>query len=196
MPTNILISPPPYSVEINGKGYLINSDYRVFVHFELLMQDNSVPDDDKLAQSLCEFYRGHIPTDIDAAADAMIRFYIRDKEIKPQNEGDACKHGDKMIYSYEHDGDAIYAAFRQCYGINLTNAKTLHWWEFKALLENLPPECEFMRAVSYRSMKIDGKLPPEEQKRLRKLKEFYALPDNRTTAEKERDFTNDLAAMF
>lgn len=195
MPTNILLSLPKTSVEVNGKEYPVDFDYRVFVKFELLMQDNSVPDDDKLARSLREFYCGHIPADIEAAADEMIKFYTRGKDIKPPNESDPCKHSDKMIYSYEHDGDAIYAAFRQCYGIDLSSA-TLHWWEFKALLENLPPECEFVRAMSYRSLKIDGKLPPEEQKRLRKLKEFYALPDNRTAAEKERDFANDLAAMF
>lgn len=196
MPTNILYSPPPSHVEVNGQEYSINADYRVFVRYELLMQDSSVSDVDKLTRSLNEFYRGNVPENIEAAANELLRFYTRGKEIKLPNENDAVNHGDKMIYSYEHDGDMIYAAFRQCYGINLTSLEYMHWWEFKALFENLPSDCEFMRAVSYRSLKIGSKLPPKEQNRLRKLKEFYALPDNRTAGEKERDFANDLAALF
>lgn len=192
---NILFAAPPEEVAVNGKKYRINADYRVFVRFELLMQDKSVADADKLTRSLDEFYRGNIPADVEAAANEMLKIYTRGKSAKQSDGKNTSKHGDKMIYSYEYDGDMIYAAFVQCYGVNPADVN-MHWWIFKALFDNLPSDCEFMRAVSYRSLKIDGKLPADEKKRLRKLKEFYALPDNRTAEEKEHDFANDFAALF
>lgn len=191
---SILLSLPSDDVKIDGQRYIINTDFRVFVKFELLMQDSSVSDEEKLPRVLNEFYNGKIPENFEAAADEMLKIYTRGKDINSCDDDGISERSGRMIYSYEHDGDAIFAAFLQCYGVDLSSAK-MHWWEFKALFDNLSPDCEFMRAVSYRSMKISGKLPPEEQKRLRQLKEFYALPDNRTADQKERDFANDIAEL-
>ena len=43
---------------------------------------------------------------------------------------------DDPIMDYEVDAEAIYAGFRQQYGIDLLRAN-LHWYEFRALLSGL-----------------------------------------------------------
>lgn len=190
---SLLLYRPVRRVKIDGRQYRVNTDFRVFVRFELLMQDHSLSDVQRLETVLRAFYPAGVPDNREAAADKLLELYTRGRETDHAKSEPTS--GDRMIYSYAHDGGRIYASFRQCYGICLTAVK-LDWREFRALLDNLPDDCEFMKAVTYRAMKIDGKLPPEERERLRRLKKFYALPDNRTAEEKERDFAATIAALF
>ena len=193
--SSILLGGEPKCLTIDGRDYKINTDFRVFVKFELMMQDRNNTDnsdDDKLLlYVLSDFYYGNVPDNRSDAADKMLEFY-RIHNVNASGSGHA---GEKMIYSFEHDGDRIFASFRRCYGIDLSCA-ALSWRQFHALLDNLPEDSEFMKAVMYRSMKISGDLPRKERERLMELKRFYALPDNRTAAEKERDFANVFATMF
>jgi len=53
------------------------------------------------------------------------------------------------VLDFSFDGERIYAAFRQVYGVDLRE-EDLHWWKFMALLRCLPPECELMRVVRLR----------------------------------------------
>lgn len=190
---NILLDKLPESVTVGDVSYKVNTDYRTFILFESLMQGSEHSDDEKLSIALGLFYGSNIPCDLTAAVNAMLDFYSCNADKSNKNK--AAENGDRMIYSYEHDAEAIFAAFREYYNIDLSTAN-IHWFTFKAMFNNLPHECEFMRAVMYRTIKIDEKLPAAEKKRLKKLKKFYALPDNRTAEEKERDFANDFAAMF
>lgn len=52
----------------------------------------------------------------------------------------------ERVLDYEKDIDALYAAFLQSYGVDLYEykngmplIKTMHWWKFLALANNLPP---------------------------------------------------------
>jgi hypothetical protein len=45
-------------------------------------------------------------------------------------------------------------------------------------------------------MTIDKHMTDAEKRYYRKMKQIYALPDNRTQEEKERDFNNAIANMF
>ena len=50
--TNILLDTLPETVEIDGAEYWINSDFRISILFELLMQDDEVGKRQKLMQGL------------------------------------------------------------------------------------------------------------------------------------------------
>lgn len=154
----------PHSVMINNKEITINTDYRLFVRFELEMQGN---DTKKAIQNvLSAFYPAFLLKNItNEMVDKFIWFYkCGKKEVAKSGK----KNGkNERSYDYEIDDDLIYSAFMETYHIDLS--KHLHWWKFKALFKGLNSECEFCKIKSYRL--YDGK-----DKELLELKDYYKLP--------------------
>lgn len=85
----------------------------------------------------------------------------------------------KMVESYRinYDGDFIYSAFMQAYGIDLIDEQgKLDWNKFCALLKGLPKDTKFVEVCGYRTYEKPSKKDTYE-KQMMKLKEFYALPE-------------------
>ena len=153
----------PQILMINNKEIRINTDYRLFVKFEIEMQEN----DTKRAMKnvLSAFYPAFLLTDITMEmVDKFIWFYKCGKEDVAKCGG---KGNNTRSYDYKIDDDLIYSAFMECYKIDLS--KGMHWCKFKALLNGLNSNCEFCKIKSYRL--YNGK-----DKNLLELKEFYKLP--------------------
>ena len=140
---NILVDKLPTDYE----GLKINTNFRSFILFELLMQDREIEKEEKIALALNLFYE-RIPTDIKKAIDGIVWFYTRGKNVKQEeNEENKKNNKKKKIYSYEHDADLIYTAFLDQYRIDLNDVDYLHWFKFKAMFEGLKTEnkiCEIM----------------------------------------------------
>lgn len=66
---NIILDVLPETVEIDGAEYRINSDFRISILFELLMQDDEVGKRQKLIQGL-KLYYPEIPQNM---TEAVIR---------------------------------------------------------------------------------------------------------------------------
>ena len=94
----------------------------------------------------------------------------------------------EKVVDYSIDADAIYASFAQVYGIRL-NMIQMHWYEFRALFENLPEDCPVGRLMHIRAMK-DSDVPKEKRADLHKLKESVALPIFRSYAEDNQALNN------
>ena len=71
---NILVDLLPIAVEIDNKNYEINSDFRTSILFELLMQDKSIGEEDKIFMAL-QLYYPVIPENINEAIEQMLWFY-------------------------------------------------------------------------------------------------------------------------
>ncbi len=153
----------PHTLIINNKEITINTDYRLFVRFELEMQGN---DTKKAIQNvLSAFYPAFLLKNItNEMIDKFIWFYKCGKEEMSKS---GKKGGNSRAFDYEVDDELIYSAFMECYHIDLS--RPLHWWKFKALFKGLNNECEFCKIKSYRL--YDGK-----DKDLLELKEYYKLP--------------------
>ena len=195
---NILIDLLPEHVEIDGKKYPINTDFRISILFELLMQDRSILDKEKVYMAL-DLYYPKIPHDLVQAVDKMLWFYRCGKD----DEDDSVRNGSpagsgraSMIYSFEHDAEYIYSAFLDQYGIDLQDIEHLHWWKFRALFKGLKDDNLICKIMGYRAIEITDDMSESEKKYYRKMKQIYALPDNRTQEEKERDFTNAIASLL
>lgn len=185
---NILVDKLPTDYE----GLKIETDFKSFILFELLMQDNEIEKEDKIQLALNLFYT-EIPNDIKKAMDGILWFYSRGKFSKKKEEEEKNNNNvksKKKIYSYEHDADLIYTAFLDQYGIDLNDIKYLHWFKFKAMFEGLKSDNKICEIMGYRAIDISKIKDKEEKKRYRKLQREYALPDERTEKEKEQDFAN------
>lgn len=162
--------PLPDSVEINGKYWPIQSDFRVGIRFEMEMERRR----DDLVQQALTLYYPEIPTDVPAAVERLLWFYRCGAKEECSGEPPAGPLKPKSrTYCWREDAGMIYAAFWQAYRIDLTACR-LHWWAFRALFWHLPPENEFRKAMSYRSMDTRG-LSREQKKHMESMKKIYAL---------------------
>lgn len=182
---NLLINKLPTSV----KEMKINTDFRVSILFELLMQDKKVPKELKIMKALQLYYPDFEKiNNYEIAIEQMLWFYRCGKELDNSNKEKVYSNKSKQIYSYEFDDKYIYSAFLQQYNIDLQEIKYMHWWKFKALFDGLIEDTEIVKIMGYRSINLSKIKDTEKRNYYKKLKKLYALPDNRTQEEKEREF--------
>ena len=93
---NILIDRLPKTIDVGGKEYKINSDFRASILFELLIQDRALTDEQKIIQAL-QIYYEEIPEDIEGAINEILRFYSLGKETKRGNANGGVKRNQRQI---------------------------------------------------------------------------------------------------
>ena len=169
----------------------INTDFRISILFELLMQDREISKKEKVIQALQLYYPNFLQiTDYEKAIEQMLWFYKCGNELA--NSKKVTKGNKRQIYNYEFDAEYIYSAFMQQYRIDLQEIKYLHWWKFKALFNGLSKETQLVQIMGYRSIDTKKIKDRKERKRYEELQKIYALPDMRTEEEKEEDFAEAL----
>ena len=194
---NILLDIVPQHVEIGGYKYPINSDFRISIMFELLMQETAVTDQERVELALNLYYPKKRPYSITEGINKILWFYRCG-----DNSSGATKCGGpevltpQAIYSFEHDAEYIYAAFLDQYGIDLQDIEYLHWWKFRAMFKGLKKDNLISQIMGYRAIQITDDMSDAEKSYYRKMKQIYALPDNRSMEEKERDFEHSMSGMF
>ena len=185
---NLLVDDIDYIVQSKIK-IPFNTDFRQGILFELLMQDNSIRNEIKVREALNLFYPDQtLITDIQDAIDNILWFYKLDKKENVGNKKSKEEKDIKQIYSYEFDNELIYDAYIDQYKINLQRIPYLHWWEFRAMFEGLKEDNKIVQIMGYRAMDISKIKDKEEKKHYKQLQKQYALPDMRTTEQKEADF--------
>lgn len=173
---NMLVDYLPETVEIDGAEYAIESNFRTYILFEMMMQDPELSDDEKARQGL-ELVYPEIPENLEAAVDELLWFYACGKRWREKRAGTVEGAEEvQRIYSFEHDDDCIYSAFLTQYHIDLQDIEYLHWWKFKALMRTLSSDLEFSKIMGYRSIDIDASMTKEQRDFYRRKKELYALP--------------------
>lgn len=187
----------PTEIDIGSNSYSINTNFKTMLKFDALMSDNELENEIKVYTALKMFYKDiDFINDISLVEQAyhgILWFYSCGEYEKQETEitDEEKTITKKKVFSFEHDAKYILAAFRQVYNIDLINSN-LHWWEFKDLFDGLPSNTELVKIIGYRSMTISSDMSDKEKQRIRKLKKMYALPDERTEEEKEKDFAEAL----
>ena len=174
MKNNLLFGNLPTAYEYNGKSYEMQTDFREWIKFDMLLTDEDIPMKDKLRR-LIKIIFPEVPDDA-ALWDFIMWFYRCGKERSNTSSGKGTG-GKKQsaVYSFKHDDGYIYAAFMEVYEINLVNIPYLHWWEFKALFNSLH-DCKFTDIMGYRAEEVTSKTPDNIKKFFTKMKKIYALP--------------------
>lgn len=91
----------------------------------------------------------------------------------PKDEDD-----DKRHIDLEQDAEYIYASFLQAYNINLyEQQRSMHWYEFKALLNGLPSNTIMQRVIQIRAWKPSKHDTPKHIEDMKKLQRQHALHD-------------------
>lgn len=174
----------PVEVSVDGVNYPVNTDFRFGISLELEILSGEKID---IASLLERFYLGNIPPNIEAAIDKMIWFYKSFDTEKPNNDHTDTKKGGRC-YDFAMDADVLLSSFLISYQIDLTKEK-IHWWAFRRMMMNLPPESPFMRRIDIRTADISKK-SKEERKYYKKMRAKYAIEEKNKPASmnvEERD---------
>ena len=188
---NILLDKLPQYTPSEVK---IRTDFRESIKFELLMQDNKISKEDKVALALNLYYYDLSQIkDLKQAVKDMLWFYSCGREEASEEDKEESEEiKNKQIYSYEFDSEYIYSAFYEQYGIDLNKIKYLHWWKFKALFNSLNKDTRIVEIMGYRSINPNKIKDKSTRKHYIKMQKIYALPDMRSDEEKEADFAESL----
>ena len=189
---NLLIDGLPETVEICGRPYPINVDFRAGILFEEAILDPSLSGEEKLMTTL-KLYYPDIEISADMLEDALIQalWFYRCGIDQAESDGSDREEPQKKSFSYEYDADYIYAAFMSAYGIDLATSN-LHWWQFRALFRALPDDTQLVKIIGYRMMEIPKKATKEQKAHYRRMKRIYALPDDPEQKKAESDLTEIL----
>lgn len=159
----------------------VSADFRSWIKADLIMKDRQIPKEAKLPV-ICQ-YIGLDLTNLDVTIPdlwaGIFKFYMCEQEPR----GEAVSSSSATAYRFDCDWWLIYAAFIQQYGINLLRAD-LHWFEFRALLDGLTEQTQFIKVVQAR-LRDTSKLKGEEKAQAEKLKRYWRVPDD--SAQEERD---------
>jgi len=187
---SILTEKLPDELTIDGKQYDIHTDFRIWIQFSQLAFSGK-SDAVALAQMLALVFKELPQAKPEEIFSVLLDFY----SFQKPNTATAQEKSSKRVFDYDADAGYIYAAFLQQYGIDLTSIN-MHWWTFKTLFDSLSEETHFGKIMQYRCTDISQIKDKEMKKFYQKMKRVYALPDNRTEDEKERDFAEGLSGLF
>ena len=181
---NILVDLLPKKVDIDGKYYEINWDFRTSILFEMMMDDVELSDEEKLIKGI-ELYYPVIPENLEEAIEKIIWFYSCGKENNLKSSSKTGSNSEQ-IYNFNYDDEYIYSAFLDQYRIDLNDIEYLHWWKFKAMFKALKEDNEIIKIMGYRSIDL-SKIEDKKQKEFyKKMKKIYEIPIAISKDEKEK----------
>lgn len=181
---NILTSPLPKKIKVNGTIYDIRYDYRTVINTLLAFEDNELSHEEKLYIMVKNIYINEIPeNDFEEACLKAIKFI--DLGAKNTNTSN---NQDKRIYSFTKDGNYIFSGINSTHHIDLEKEPNLHWWKFMSMFMDMGTECMFGEITYYRKRKLEGKLTKEEKKVYEKIKDIIDLEENKKPSEARKKF--------
>ncbi|MCL2096678.1 MAG: bacteriophage Gp15 family protein [Oscillospiraceae bacterium] len=186
----------PESLFADGKLYKINPDFRNILRIFALAEDKNIPDAKKATKISEWFFDGEIPTpalrappsgkgasgypELTKAADIFSDFIAGDSAIPPPLRGipplTRGANEDSAQFCFDFDAGEIYADFLSVYNIDLVEVDFLHWYKFKILLENLPPDGAFRRKIELRFLDLSN-MTGDNLSKLTDAKERVQLPE-------------------
>lgn len=188
---NMLVDALPRQVEIGGVGVDIRTDFRIGVLFEQLVWDKALDARTRVWQAVRLYYPQRVD-DVEEAYRKAVWFWHGGEFLveegglnRRQVERNALHGGGRRLYDFDVDGALVYAAFLDQYGVDLQDARGLHWWKFRAMFEGLRPDHAFCRRMAVRAMDLSQVRDGAERARLAAMKARWRLDGDRGTMEEK-----------
>jgi hypothetical protein len=170
----------PESVVVDGKLYSVNAGFKNILRIFDLLDDDKITEHKKICKLQEWFFVDELLENVshETAVDAFIGF-LRMKKLDDEKDERDVEGAVPYIrqFCYNFDAGEIYASFLSEYDIDLIDVD-MHWYKFKILLENLPPECAFKRKIELRFMDLNdyGGRPQGYAPTLIRAKDAVQLP--------------------
>ena len=186
---HLLCEPLPDSVTADGNTYPVRTDFRIWLKFEDMLQNQEKFSPFVIIQSVLA--KG-VPNVSEALIDALYAFYHAEQLAYHDDEAGEMQaetpQRKSLLFDWKFDAKFVLGDFRHCYQIDLITIEYLHWFEFCALFDALPEDARCMKRIAYRSADLNQIKDQNEKKRIRKLKRAVAIPHIMTDEEIGAEF--------
>lgn len=172
----------PDAIMVDGKPFLINTDFRIWLKVDEILKnpDWTLMDIAFVVKDLTVLDLFQFESQIQ---EQLLNFYLNPNSTPNVNE----LSNSDVVVDYKEDGEYIYSAFIQAYGIDLLDAD-MHWHKFLALFRGLPDSTLLVKIMGYRGYK-----KPKKGDIYEKYKRIWALPKNQKIT---TDMQKELEDLF
>ena len=179
----------PEYVEVEGKRYKINTDFRVAIRCNEIAEDEKIGDYERVLGIIYTLYGDegiNTPDHYEKLLEMAKKYLSCGKEIEITT-------GEQPDMDYVEDMDYIEASFMSDYHIDLTNQQ-MHWWKFMKLMNGLSNSdmgncCILNRIRNLRNYNVSEIKDSKERQKIAKAKDMVALKkykkENHLTKEQE-----------
>lgn len=140
----------PNTVCVNGKSFLIKTDFREWLKFGELIKKT------RPYKEYFYLFEKDIPT-IEFFSELM-NFYLNPNST-PIDIGSS---SNKKLLDWIEDGEYVVSSYLAIYDIDLIQVDNLHWHKFQALFRGLPDDSKIMQIMGYRAYKKSNKNMEEQ----------------------------------
>lgn len=185
----------PEFVEISGKQYKINTDYKVALACFRAIEDEDINDTARaiVVMSLLfgeEDKDGNINIpefdNYDEVGLIIKKYLCCGREMENTQTI-------KKDMDYDYDKDLICASFMSDYKIDLSK-EDMHWWHFFSLLNGLTEKCILNQVREIRNYDLEEIKDSKSRRKMEEAKERVALPVNYTR--EEQDIIDKFNSLF
>lgn len=178
---------PETGVVFRGRRIRLRTGFRQVLRYYAVLGEDALSEMDKIELGLWLFVKNRLRVRLMSPARKVQLM----EEIFRQHIGEGGASDAPRSIDFDQDRRYIYAAFWQCYRLDLLGRdRDLHWQKFLSLFGALPDETRLMQIVSIRTrpMPKATKYNAQERARLARLKAQYRL--RLTEEERKRNLTD------
>lgn len=165
----------PETLTAQGKKYPIKTGFRAWAAFEEILNREDLTMEEKQVFALRKVLKCPAPP----APLLFLELFLQAAWFCRCGLPNIPSEDDKQVLDLKKDFWAIWADFKTYNGIDLAQ-EDLHWWQFMALFQSLPQDCQIKRRISVRSMSyqdISKIKNPRQRRELRRMQRLYSLRD-------------------
>lgn len=188
---SILTEKLPTYLTVQGVKCKINSDFRIWLKVSALFEQ--MENDPSVIVKIFKLIYEKLPPNLYDGLSEIAKFYAHNPKARKKTAKK--EETQKKAFDFEYDDELIYSAFCQQYHIDLCDTD-MHWWKFKALLNGLTEDTQFVKVMQFRMTDLSQIRDKEQKKFYAKMKSMYQLPDNRSEEQKEKSLNQALESMF
>lgn len=180
----------PKYVEVNGKRYKINTDFRVAIECNRIAEDTTIGGLERSLGIICTLYGKEALDDIENY-DQLLKLALKYLSCGEEIETHSNEEPDM---DYVEDEKYIISSFKYDYGYNPYAKKSLHWYEFFNDLDNLSNSelgdcCILSRIRNFRKYDLSKIQDPKERQKMAEIQKSISLKkyrkENHLTKEQE-----------
>jgi len=177
----------PEYVEVNGRKYKINTDFRVAIKCNEIAEDKDINDLKRGLAVICTLFGKdsiNHREDYEKLLELAKKYLLCGKEAEDTQD----KEPDM---DFVKDMDYIEASFMSDFHIDLENTQ-MHWWKFMKLMNGLSNSefgncCVLNNIRNLRNLDLNTIQDSKTREQLRKAKEQVSLHKEKT----DEDFTDE-----
>ena len=172
----------PQYVEVFGKRYKINTDFKVAIECNRIAEDETIGDLERALAIIYKLYGEeglNIPDHYEKLLEMAQKYLLCGKEYDVENN-------EKPDMDFIEDYSYITTSFMSDYHIDLENCN-MHWWKFMDLMNGLSNNelgncCILNRIRNLRNFDLKDIKDAKEKQKIIKAKEQVALKKSKKQA--------------